>query len=174
MVPLFWIVAPADGLRAQNAQAAERARARDIFRELIEIPTTAADNATPKAAQAMADRLIAAGFPSEDVHVLGPNPSVGNLVARLRGADKGSRPMLLMAHIDVVPALRQDWSVDPWRLIERDGWFYGRGTTDNKAGAAILVANFIVSDKKGGSHAARSSSSSPATRRRPRRASNGS
>ena len=85
IVALLWIVAPADGLRAQNAQASERARARDIFRELIEIPTTAADNATPKAAQAMADRLIAAGFPTEDVHVLGPNPSVGNLVARLRG-----------------------------------------------------------------------------------------
>jgi acetylornithine deacetylase/succinyl-diaminopimelate desuccinylase-like protein len=97
----------------------------------------------------MADRLIAAGFPREDVHVLGPNPRVGNLVARLRGADARSRPMLLMAHLDVVPALRQDSSVDPWQLIERDGWFYGRGTTDNKAGAAILVANFVRLRREG-------------------------
>ncbi|MGH9254192.1 MAG: M20/M25/M40 family metallo-hydrolase [Vicinamibacterales bacterium] len=149
VVALLGIAASAGALRAQNAQATERARAHDIFRELIEIPTTAADNATPKAAQAMADRLIAAGFPRGDVHVLGPNPRVGNLVARLRGADTRSRPMLLMAHIDVVPALRQDWSLDPWQLIERDGWFYGRGTTDNKAGAAMLVANFVRLRREG-------------------------
>ena len=101
---------------AQPAPAAERARAREIFRELIEIPTTAADAATTRAAQAMADRLTAAGFPPADVRVLGPNPRTGNLVARFRGTDARLRPMLLMAHIDVVPALREDWSVDPWTL----------------------------------------------------------
>lgn len=135
------ITASADDARAQNAP--ERALTRDVLRELIEIPTTEADGATPRVVEAMADRLIAAGFPREDVRVLGPNPRVGNLVARFRGSDARRRPILVMAHIDVVPALREDWSVDPWRLLERDGWFYGRGTTDNKAGAAMLVANVV-------------------------------
>lgn len=140
---LLWTVAAAGHLGAQATPPAERALARDILRELIEIPTTAADGATPRAARAMADRLVAAGFPQDDIRVFGPNPRVGNLVARFRGSDPSLRPMLLMAHIDVVPALREDWSVDPWTLLERDGWFYGRGTTDNKAGAAMLVANFV-------------------------------
>jgi acetylornithine deacetylase/succinyl-diaminopimelate desuccinylase-like protein len=127
----------------------DRAIAREIFQQLIEIPTTQADKATPKAAQAMADRLIAAGFPRDDVHVLTPEPGVGALVARLRGTDRNARPILMLAHIDVVPALRADWSIDPWVLTERDGWFYGRGTTDNKAGAAMLVANFVRLKREG-------------------------
>ncbi len=134
---------------AQRAPAAERERARQIFRELIEIPTTEKDAATRRAAQAMADRLLAAGFAAADVRVLGPNPRAGNLVARYRGTDPRVRPILLMAHIDVVPVLREDWSVDPWTLLERDGFFYGRGTTDNKAGAAMLVANFIRLKREG-------------------------
>ncbi len=135
--------------RAQAVPAPERALAREIFRELIEIPTTAADGGTTRAARAMADRLIAAGFAPADVHVLGPNSRTGNLVARMRGTDPRMRPMLLMAHIDVVPALREDWSMDPWTLIERDGYFYGRGTTDNKAGAAMLAASFIRLKREG-------------------------
>jgi acetylornithine deacetylase/succinyl-diaminopimelate desuccinylase-like protein len=127
----------------------ERALAREILRELIEIPTTADDGATPRAAQAMAERLVAAGLPREDVRVLNLNPRVGNLVARLRGSEPNRPPVLLMAHIDVVPALREDWSVDPWVLLERDGWFYGRGTTDNKAGAAMLIANFVRLKREG-------------------------
>ncbi len=145
LAALTWTPAAA----AQRAPAAERALAREIFRELVEIPTTEQDAATTRAAQAMADRLIAAGLPAADVRVLGPNPRTGNLVARFRGSDPASRPMLLMAHIDVVPALREDWSVDPWRLLERDGFLYGRGTTDNKAGAAMLVANFIRLKREG-------------------------
>jgi acetylornithine deacetylase/succinyl-diaminopimelate desuccinylase-like protein len=144
-VALLWIA----GFAATHAQTTERALAREIFRELIEIPTTADDGATPRAAQAMADRLVAAGFPRQDVRVLTLNPRVGNLVARFRGSEPGRPPMLLMAHIDVVPALRRDWSVDPWVLLERDGWFYGRGTTDNKAGAAMLVANFVRLKREG-------------------------
>ena len=135
--------------RPFRLRAAERALAREIFQQLIEIPTTQADKATPKAAQAMADRLIAAGFPREDVHVFTPEPGVGTLVARLRGTDRNARPILMLAHLDVVPALREDWSVDPWTLLERDGWFYGRGTTDNKAGAAMLVANFVRLKREG-------------------------
>ena len=128
--------------------AADRALARQILQELVEMPTTEAEG-TLRAGQAMADRLIAAGFPREDVRVLGPDARTANLVARLRGRNTRARPLLMMAHIDVVPALREDWSIDPWTLTERDGWFYGRGTHDNKAGAATLVANFIRLKREG-------------------------
>lgn len=136
---------------AQSAlPPADRQLARDIFRELIEINTTDSAGNTPRAAQAMADRLLAAGFPAADVHVLvGPDPRHGSLVARYRGTGAGGRPILVMAHLDVVPARRADWSVDPFTFTEKDGWFYGRGTTDNKAGAAMLVADFIRMKRDG-------------------------
>jgi len=123
--------------------------AREILKQLVEIPTTEADGATPKAARAMADRLIAAGLPRADVQALDLNPKTGVLVARLRGSDRALKPMLLMAHLDVVPAKREDWSVPPFTLLERDGYFYGRGTTDNKAGAAMLVANLARLKREG-------------------------
>jgi acetylornithine deacetylase/succinyl-diaminopimelate desuccinylase-like protein len=137
------------GARAQNALPPDRALARDVYRELVEIPTTEEHGATPRAAQALADRLLAAGFPRSDVHVLTLSPRVGNLVARFPGTEGQRRAILLMAHIDVVPARREDWSLDPFTLTERDGWFYGRGTTDNKAGAAMLVANFVRLKREG-------------------------
>lgn len=133
---------------AQQAPAADRALAREILEELVEIPTTQADG-TARAAQAIATRLIAAGFPREDVQIVVSDANVANLVARFRGRNPVARGIVLMAHIDVVPARREDWSVDPWTLLERDGWFYGRGATDNKAGVAMLVANFITSRRAG-------------------------
>ena len=126
-----------------------RALAHDILKQLVQIPTVTADGVTPKAAQAMADRLIDAGLPAADVHVFGPDARTGVLVARLRGNGTGGRPILLMAHLDVVPALRQDWSVDPFTFLERDGWFYGRGTSDNKAGVATLIANLVRLKREG-------------------------
>jgi len=133
--------------RAAAAQVAlptsERDQARDVYRELVEIVTTDSAGNTPRAAQAMANRLTGAGLPAADVHVLTLNPQVGMLVARLRGRGTGRRPILLMAHLDVVPAHRADWTVDPYTFLERDGWFYGRGTSDNKAGAAGLVINMM-------------------------------
>ena len=129
---------------------ADRQLARDILRELIEINTTDSAGHTPEAARAMAQRLLAAGFPATDVQVLiGPDARHGNLVARYRGSGKGGRPILVMAHLDVVPARREDWSVDPFAFTEKDGWFYGRGSTDNKAGAAMLVADFIRLKREG-------------------------
>ncbi len=127
---------PATQSNASNPQA------REIFKELIEIPTSQADG-TAKAAQAIVRRLTAAGFAAEDAQILGPNPLTPLVVARYRGTDPAARPVLFMAHMDVVPARREDWSVDPWVLLEREGWFYGRGTSDNKTGVTSIVANVV-------------------------------
>jgi acetylornithine deacetylase/succinyl-diaminopimelate desuccinylase-like protein len=116
--------------------------ARDIFRELIEINTTDSSGNTTKAAEAMALRLKNAGFPEGDVHVFGPDPRRGNLVARYRGAGR-RKTLLLLAHLDVVEARRDDWSVDPFKFLERAGFFWGRGSTDDKAMAAAWIAAFI-------------------------------
>jgi len=123
--------------------------ARDILRELIEIDTTDSVGDNTAAAQAMADRLLAAGFPQEDVQVLGPAEKKGNLVARYRGRDTGRKPLLLLAHIDVVEADPADWTLPPFTFIEEDGYFYGRGTTDNKDEAAIHIANLIRMKEEG-------------------------
>jgi len=116
--------------------------AHDIYKELIEIDTTTATGDTASAAEAMAARLKAAGFPEADVRVLSPAPRKGNLVARLHGSG-ARKPILLLAHLDVVPAKREDWSVDPFKLIEQDGYFYARGSSDDKYMAASFVANLI-------------------------------
>jgi len=123
--------------------------ARDFLQELIEIDTTDATGDNTAAAQAMADRLLAAGFPAEDVQVLGPVEGKGNLVARYRGRDSGRKPLLLLAHIDVVAADPDDWTLDPFTFIEQDGYYYGRGTTDDKDEAAIHVANLIRMKEEG-------------------------
>jgi acetylornithine deacetylase/succinyl-diaminopimelate desuccinylase-like protein len=114
----------------------------DVFKELVEIDTTTATGDTARAADAMAARLREAGFPEADIHVFSPAPRKGNLVARLHGTG-ARRPILLLAHIDVVPASREDWSYDPFKLTEQDGYFYGRGTGDDKYMAASFVANLI-------------------------------
>jgi acetylornithine deacetylase/succinyl-diaminopimelate desuccinylase-like protein len=121
--------------------------AREIYEQLVNINTSPAEGTT-KAAEAMAKRLLDAGFPAADVRVLGPQPNQHNLVARLRGAG-GARPILLLAHLDVVEARREDWSVDPFVFLEQDGYFYGRGTTDDKAQAAIWIATLIRLKQEG-------------------------
>jgi acetylornithine deacetylase/succinyl-diaminopimelate desuccinylase-like protein len=126
-----------------SAQDDHRSREREILKELIEIDTSTAAGRTGDAARAMARRLIDAGLPEADVRVVSVVPGIYNLVARYRGTGAGGRPILLMAHIDVVPASREDWSFEPFEFRELDGHYYGRGTRDNKAGAAMLVSNFI-------------------------------
>jgi acetylornithine deacetylase/succinyl-diaminopimelate desuccinylase-like protein len=122
--------------------------ARDIFRQLIEIDTTHSTGDTTVAANAMADRLLSAGFAAENVRVLGEIPNRGNLVARLRG--NGNRdPILLLAHLDVIEAEKSDWSFDPFVFLEQDGFFYGRGTADDKAQAAIWIANLMRMKNEG-------------------------
>lgn len=140
---------PASSQEIRNGANPHDQLVRDIFRELIEINTTdtpAGDNT--RAAEAMAERLRSAGFAESDVRVLGPHPKKGNLVARYRGTGK-RKPLLLLAHLDVVEALPEDWSVDPFKLLERDGYFYGRGSTDDKSMAAIWVATFIRFKQEG-------------------------
>lgn len=124
-----------------QALTPDQALAREILAELIGINTTAEHGSTTPAALAVARRLVAAGFPAADVQVVGLEGNQ-NLVARLRGTGK-RRPILLLAHLDVVEALRSDWSMDPFTLTERDGYFYGRGTSDIKDMAAIFVATLI-------------------------------
>jgi acetylornithine deacetylase/succinyl-diaminopimelate desuccinylase-like protein len=128
--------------------------AKEIFSELIEINTTNSERGNnTAAARALARHLLDAGFPEEDVHVLVPDdaPTKGNLVARLPGRDSSLKPILLLAHIDVVEALPEDWSpdIDPFSFIERDGFYYGRGVTDDKDEAAIYTANLIRMKQEG-------------------------
>jgi acetylornithine deacetylase/succinyl-diaminopimelate desuccinylase-like protein len=123
-------------------------QALDIYKELVEIYTVTATGDTAKAAEAMAARLRAGGFADGDVHVLSPAPRKGNLVARLKGSG-ARKPILLVAHIDVVPASREDWSTDPFKLVEQDGYFYARGSWDDKYMAASFVTNLIRYKKEG-------------------------
>jgi acetylornithine deacetylase/succinyl-diaminopimelate desuccinylase-like protein len=125
-----------------EALNAQQQLALDIYKGLVEIDTTTATGDTGIAADAMAARLRAAGFGDTDVQVFKPAPRKGNLVARLRGSG-ARKPILLMAHLDVVPANREDWSVEPFKLLEKDGYFYSRGTGDDKFMAAAFVANLI-------------------------------
>ena len=127
-------------LRAQSGS--HESSAKEIFKQLVEINTTQSVGNTTQAAEAMAARFKAAGFPDADVRVLGPSAKKGNLVVRYRGTG-AKRPMILLAHLDVVEAKREDWSFDPFVLTEKDGYFYGRGTADDKAMAAVFVANLI-------------------------------
>src|SRR4051794_7402326 len=120
----------------------------DIYKELVEIDTTTATGDTKQAADAMAARLRAAGFAGDDVQVFSPAPRKGNLVARLSGTGK-RKPILLLAHLDVVPAKREDWSFDPFKLTEQDGYYYARGSGDDKFMAAAFVANMIRYKQEG-------------------------
>jgi acetylornithine deacetylase/succinyl-diaminopimelate desuccinylase-like protein len=132
------------GSRADDLTSppADRDLARAIYKELVEINTTDSNGDCTQAAEAMAARLKAGGLKASDLQVLGPDPRKKNLVARLRGTGQ-RRPLLLLAHLDVVEARREDWSFDPFVFREEGGFFYGRGTSDDKAMAAIFVANLI-------------------------------
>ncbi len=116
---------------------------RDILRQLVEINTSDSAGHTREAAEAMAKRLIAAGLPERDVQVVGYEPKYQSLVARYRGRNAGAKPILLIAHLDVVDARKEDWTFDPYLFREQDGYYYGRGTSDDKFGVAMLVASFI-------------------------------
>ena len=140
LIPLLFVAA---GVSAGTAAPdADRQLVRAIYQELVGTNTSYSTGQTTPAAEAMARRLLDAGFPKEDVVVLGAAPHKANLVARYRGTGR-ARPLLLLAHLDVVEAKREDWSVDPFTLLEKDGYFYGRGSGDDKAQAAIWVESLV-------------------------------
>ena len=128
--------------------AAERQLARAIYKEMVEVKSGYSTGATTPVAEAAARRLRAAGFPTADIFVGGPSPNKANLVVRYRGTGR-RKPILLLAHTDVVEAKREDWSMDPFTFVEKDGYFYGRGTGDDKAQAAIWIANLIRYKREG-------------------------
>src|SRR5579884_740777 len=128
--------------------AADQQLARDLYRQLIEIKSGYASGATTPVAQAMAARLKAAGFTDSDIFIGGAAPHKGNLVVRYRGTG-ARKPILLLAHEDVVEAKREDWSTDPFQFVEKGGYFYGRGTSDDKAQAAVWIANLIRYKREG-------------------------
>ena len=121
---------------------------REIYQELVEINTTNSVGDSLRAAEAMAARLKAGGLAPDNVQVLSSAPRKGNLVARL-GGNGLRKPILLIAHLDVVEAKREDWDFDPFKLQEINGYFRGRGSIDDKAMASIFVANLIEYVKEG-------------------------
>ena len=141
---LFIALVLTASVRAETPQDLARA----VLKELIEINTTDSVGDNTAAAETVARRLRGAGYPAGDVEVVVPAPKKGNVVARLRGSGSG-RPVLFLAHLDVVEARREDWTTDPFQLVEKDGYFYGRGTQDIKGDAALLVANFIRLKREG-------------------------
>src|SRR5436309_14728974 len=137
--------------QTQRTLSAHDQRARDIFEQLININTTGSSGSTTIAANAMAKRLTDAGFPAADVQVIGREGSKNfNLIARYRGTARGAdKPILLLSHLDVGEARREDWSMDPFTFVERDAFSYRRGTLDVKDGDAILVARSVRLQQEG-------------------------
>ena len=148
VAPLLSLALPA-ALAAQSL-APHQQLAHDIYKELIEINTADSVGNTTTAANAVAKRLLDAGFVQSDIFQGGPRPDKGNLVVRYHGSG-ARKPLLLLAHLDVVQALNSDWSpdLDPYKFIERDGYSYGRGTSDEKAMGSIFIANLIRYKKEG-------------------------
>ena len=145
-----WLLVLAAVPSVVAAQAPDpRILERQLLEELIEINTSDSAGRTREAAEAMARHLVAAGMPAADVRVVGADPKYQSLVARYRGRNPSQKPILLMAHLDVVDARKEDWTFDPYEFREVEGYYYGRGTADNKAGAAMLVSNFIRYRKEG-------------------------
>ena len=129
----------------QGANEPGLERFRSIYKELVETNTTLSAGDCTVAAQKMAAHLKTAGYPDADLHIFQPegHPKEGGLVAVLPGSDPNAKAILMLAHVDVVEAKREDWTRDPFKLIEEDGYFYGRGVADMKAQAAIWVDNMI-------------------------------
>jgi acetylornithine deacetylase/succinyl-diaminopimelate desuccinylase-like protein len=145
------LLAPAQTSPLITASAADRAEAREIFRQLIETNTTDTPKGNVTAGtEAMRNRFLDAGFPAEDVHLLGPDARKQNLVVRLRaGGPTTQKPVLYLCHMDVVEALPSDWHTNPFEFVEKDGYYYGRGTQDMKDSDAALVATFLRLHREG-------------------------
>ncbi len=148
--------AAADVYASKASAASKQARAgevafRELYQELVEINTTLSAGSCTQAASAMQARLLKAGYPASDMHLLVPEgrPKDGNLIAMLPGSDPSLKPLLLLAHIDVVEAKREDWERDPFKFTEEDGYFYARGVADDKAMAAIFTDSMVRYKEEG-------------------------
>ena len=126
----------------------ERAQALEIYRTIVEMDTSIEGGKTPEMAKYLAGKFRDAGFESGDVHVV-PFDKTAALVVRFRGDGSGGKPILFLAHMDVVPAHRGDWERDPFKLIEENGYFFGRGSEDNKSGLATVAATFMTLKAEG-------------------------
>ena len=145
LLSLFCLAARA----ADNMPAdADQRLAREIYKEMIEVKSGFSTGATTPIAESVAARFKAAGFPASDIFVGGAIPTKGNVIVRYHGTG-ARKPILLLAHIDVVEAKREDWSFDPFVFLEKDGYFYGRGTSDDKAQAAVWVATLLRYKREG-------------------------
>ena len=144
LIAILSLLGSVSPLAAQTQTRDYRSLAREIFQELVNIKTTESGVGSTPAAEAVARRLREAGFAEADIQVIGPAARKKNVVARLHGSGRG-KPVLIIGHLDVVEARKEDWSpdLDPFKFTERDGYFYGRGTQDMKGAAAIAVTNFI-------------------------------
>ena len=139
-------------LHAQSTLLPEpdKTLARALFQQLIEINTTDSIGSTTLAAEAMRKRLLDAGFVAEDIVVLGPNDRKGNLVARYRSSPGSTlKPILIIGHLDVVEANPSDWTTNPFQFVEKEGYFYGRGTQDMKDSDAALIETFLRFKREG-------------------------
>jgi acetylornithine deacetylase/succinyl-diaminopimelate desuccinylase-like protein len=151
-VLLLSVLAAAPSLAATPvASDPTEAAFRDLYRELVETNTTRSVGSCTRAAEAMRARLAAAGLASADMQILAPadRPGDGALVAVLRGRESSLQPILLLAHIDVVEARREDWKRDPFKLVEEGGWFYARGASDDKAMAAVFTDSLVRMRREG-------------------------
>jgi acetylornithine deacetylase/succinyl-diaminopimelate desuccinylase-like protein len=135
-------------LPAQAPAAKAQREARDILSEMISINTSVRRGGTTPLAQKLAARFRTAGVPDADIQLLGAEAKDQNLVVRIRS--KGTaKPVLFLAHIDVVDAMRSDWSMEPYAVTEQDGWLYGRGTSDDKGPATTIVAAALALIRSG-------------------------
>jgi acetylornithine deacetylase/succinyl-diaminopimelate desuccinylase-like protein len=127
---------------AQEASDAQKKQLREIYRTIVEMDTSVEGGKTPAVAKYLADQFRGGGFDAKDIHLI-PVDKTAALVVRYRGDGSGGKPILFLAHMDVVPAHRADWERDPFKLIEEKGFFFGRGSEDNKSGVAVLTATFL-------------------------------
>jgi len=142
-------MASAQTPRITPISAQDRAQAIEIFKQLIEINTTDTPLGNVTAGtEAMRKSFVDAGFPASEIHLLGPSPRKQNLVVRIKGSGTG-KPILFLCHMDVVEALPKDWHTDPFKFVEKDGYYYGRGTQDMKDSDAALVATFLHLHREG-------------------------